>query len=177
MATELKVPAVGESIVEVEIGQWLKREGDPIQRDEPLVELVTDKATLELPSPVDGVLGRILKRAGEIVAVGETVALLEEGMAVGAQAPQAATAQPIAPASGSQVKPAAPEPRTMPAAQRVMAQTGLTPAQVEPTGPGGRILKEDVQRAAQTAPQPTLAQAPTPRSASPPGNAATTWCP
>jgi len=169
MATELKVPAVGESIVEVEIGQWLKREGDPIQRDEPLVELVTDKATLELPSPVDGVLGRILKRAGEIVAVGETVALLEEGMAVGAQAPQAATAQPIAPASGSQVKPAAPEPRTMPAAQRVMAQTGLTPAQVEPTGPGGRILKEDVQRAAQTAPQPTLAQAPTPAISQPTG--------
>ncbi|MER3479375.1 MAG: dihydrolipoyllysine-residue succinyltransferase [Meiothermus sp.] len=169
MATELKVPAVGESIVEVEIGQWLKREGDPIQRDEPLVELVTDKATLELPSPVDGVLGRILKRAGEIVAVGETVALLEEGMAVGAQAPQAATAQPIAPASGSQVKPAAPEPRTMPAAQRVMAQTGLTPAQVEPTGPGGRILKEDVQRAAQTAPQPTLAQAPTPAISQPSG--------
>lgn len=181
MATELKVPAVGESIVEVEIGQWLKKEGDPIKRDEALVELVTDKATLELPSPVDGVLGRILKKAGDIVAVGETVAMLEEGAAAQPSAPQAAATQPPAtpqatdgadhggqlktPASGTAVA----EPRTMPAAERVMAQTGITPAQVEPTGPGGRILKEDVQRAAQAAPapapQPTPVQPTTPTPA------------
>ncbi|PZA07807.1 MULTISPECIES: 2-oxoglutarate dehydrogenase complex dihydrolipoyllysine-residue succinyltransferase [unclassified Meiothermus] len=162
MATELKVPAVGESIVEVEIGQWLKQEGDPIRRDEALVELVTDKATLELPSPVDGVLGKILKKAGEIAAVGETVALLEakgaEEAAVGSSPSAQAVAgrtepsSPVkAPASGAAVA----EPRTMPAAERLMAQTGLTPAQVEPSGPGGRILKEDVQRAAQAAPAPT----------------------
>ncbi|HEU4743135.1 MAG TPA: 2-oxoglutarate dehydrogenase complex dihydrolipoyllysine-residue succinyltransferase [Meiothermus sp.] len=176
MATELKVPAVGESIVEVEIGQWLKKEGDPIKRDEALVELVTDKATLELPSPVDGVLGKILKKAGDIVAVGETVATLEEGAA--APAPQAAATQPPAPQAtagadpGGQVKAPAPgaavaEPRTMPAAERMMAQTGITPAQVEPTGPGGRILKEDVQRAAQAAsvPAPQAVQPSTPAPA------------
>lgn len=171
MATELKVPAVGESIVEVEIGQWLKKEGDPIKRDEALVELVTDKATLELPSPVDGVLGKILKKAGEIAAVGETVAMLEtvvgkgEAPASAQSSSQATATQPPAPQASGGAEPGSPvkapaagkvvaEPRTMPAAERVMAQTGLTPAQVEPSGPGGRILKEDVQRAAQAAPAP-----------------------
>ena len=76
---ELKVPSVGESIVEVEIGAWLKKEGESFAQDEPLVELITDKATLELPAPFAGTLKQILKKTGETARVGEAIALLEEG--------------------------------------------------------------------------------------------------
>ena len=68
---ELKVPSVGESIVEVEIGAWLKGEGEAFQADEPLVELITDKATLELPAPFSGTLKQILKKTGETARVGD----------------------------------------------------------------------------------------------------------
>jgi 2-oxoglutarate dehydrogenase E2 component (dihydrolipoamide succinyltransferase) len=79
MTIELKVPHVGESIQEVQIGHWLKQEGDRVEVDEDLVELETDKATMELPAPAAGVLRQILKRQGDAVAVGETIAVLEEG--------------------------------------------------------------------------------------------------
>ncbi|WP_018466540.1 2-oxoglutarate dehydrogenase complex dihydrolipoyllysine-residue succinyltransferase [Calidithermus timidus] len=153
MAVELKVPAVGESITEVEIGQWLKKEGEAVKVDEPLVELVTDKATLELPSPVSGVLGKILISSG-VAKVGDVVAMLEEGAAPAARpeaeaAPQAQPAQPA-------------QPIAMPAAERLMAHSGITPAQVQPSGPGGRILKEDVQQAIATKPAPAPAPTPTP---------------
>ncbi|WP_036219598.1 biotin/lipoyl-containing protein, partial [Calidithermus chliarophilus] len=96
MAVELKVPAVGESITEVEIGQWLKKEGDAVKADEPLVELVTDKATLELPSPVSGVLGKILVPSG-MAKVGDVVAMLEEGAAPAAKPEAAAQPAPAQP--------------------------------------------------------------------------------
>ncbi|WP_338067290.1 biotin/lipoyl-containing protein, partial [Meiothermus granaticius] len=86
MALEVKIPAVGESITEVEIGAWLKKEGEAVKADEPLVELVTDKATLELPAPAAGVLGKILIPSGQ-AKVGDVVAWLEEG-AVAAPPPQ-----------------------------------------------------------------------------------------
>ncbi|RIH88083.1 2-oxoglutarate dehydrogenase complex dihydrolipoyllysine-residue succinyltransferase [Calidithermus roseus] len=158
MAVELKVPAVGESITEVEIGQWLKKEGEAVKVDEPLVELVTDKATLELPSPVNGVLGKILVSSG-VAKVGDVVAMLEEGAAPVARseaAPQPAPSPQPAPA-----QPQSAQPIAMPAAERLMAQSGITPAQVQPSGPGGRILKEDVQQAIATKPAPAPAPAPT----------------
>lgn len=151
MATELKIPAVGESIVEVEIGQWLKKEGDAVKLDEPLVELVTDKATLELPSPVNGTLRQIVAPVGAVLAVGAVVALIEEGAASAVAAPEAVAVAPAASAA-----PAA-EPRVMPAAERLLAQNNLNAAQVAPSGPGGRILKEDVQRAVAQASAPTAA--------------------
>lgn len=151
MATELKIPAVGESIVEVEIGQWLKKEGDAVKLDEPLVELVTDKATLELPSPVNGTLRQIVAPVGAVLAVGAVVALIEEGAASAVAAPEAVAVAPAASAA-----PAA-EPRVMPAAERLLAQNNLNAAQVAPSGPGGHILKEDVQRAVAQASAPTAA--------------------
>ncbi len=146
---ELKIPAVGESITEVEIGQWLKKEGDVVRLDEPLVELVTDKATLELPSPVSGRLSKILMPSG-VAKVGEVVALLEEGTAETA-APQAAPAPtPIVSQGATSL-----ESKVMPAAQRLAAQAGLEPTQLVGSGLGGRVLKEDVQRAmAAPAPAP-----------------------
>ncbi|WP_448567218.1 2-oxoglutarate dehydrogenase complex dihydrolipoyllysine-residue succinyltransferase [Thermus sp.] len=130
---ELKVPSVGESIVEVEIGAWLKKEGEAFLADEPLVELITDKATLELPAPFAGTLKKILKAQGETARVGEAIALLEAGKAE-AQAPTQVSEE------------ASPEPLAMPAAERVMREAGVSPEEVVGTGLGGRILKEDVER-------------------------------
>ena len=79
MATELKIPQSGESITEVQIGQWRKSEGDAVQADEVLVEIETDKAAMDLPAPVSGVLSKILKVSGQDAAVGEVIAYIEEG--------------------------------------------------------------------------------------------------
>ncbi|WP_337869628.1 2-oxoglutarate dehydrogenase complex dihydrolipoyllysine-residue succinyltransferase [Meiothermus sp.] len=160
MALELKIPAVGESITEVEIGQWLKKEGDVVGVDEPLVELVTDKATLELPSPVGGRIAKILIPSGQ-AKVGDVVALLEEGAGVAATTPATQPAPASAPA------PAAPEAKVMPAAERLAAQTGVQAATLAGTGPGGRVLKEDVQRAV-SAPAPAAPSTPTPPVPQPP---------
>ena len=78
MAVELKVPAVGESINEVFIGTWLKQEGDSVEKDEPLVEVETDKATLEVPAASAGVLSKILKQEGDTADVGEVIAHIDE---------------------------------------------------------------------------------------------------
>src|SRR5690606_2832715 len=103
MATDVKVPAAGESISEVIIGSWLKAVGDSVAADEPIVEVETDKATLEVPSPVAGVLTEQLVATGDTVAVGAVVARIDEAKAA-ARAPQAeepsspeAPAQPAAP--------------------------------------------------------------------------------
>src|SRR5690625_1393236 len=94
MAIELKVPEVGESVTEVFIGSWLKQEGDSVSADEPVVELETDKATMEAPAPVSGKLVKLLKAEGDSATVGEVIAHIEKG-AAGAEAPgeeaQAAT--------------------------------------------------------------------------------------
>lgn len=160
------MPSVGESIVEVEIGAWLKGEGERFAQDEPLVELITDKATLELPAPFSGTLKQILKKTGETARVGETIALLEEG---------AAEARPQAPAEAP--KEASPEPLAMPAALRLMQEKGVAPEEVRGTGLGGRILKEDVERhlkereapsrPAEPAPPPPAPTAPPPSPQAP----------
>jgi len=160
VALEVKIPAVGESITEVEIGAWLKKEGEAVKADEPLVELVTDKATLELPAPAAGVLGKILIPSGQ-AKVGDVVAWLEEG-AVAAPPPQPpASVEPPAPSQGGGAAAVA-EPRVMPAAERILAQAGLSAAQVQPSGPGGRLLKEDAQRAAEAKSAPVPAPSPKP---------------
>lgn len=168
MALELKIPAVGESITEVEIGQWLKKEGDTVGVDEPLVELVTDKATLELPSPVAGRLTKILIPTGQ-ARVGDVVALLEEGAAATIASPATQTAPTSTPSQGSAV---ATEARVMPAAERLAAQAGVQAATLAGTGPGGRVLKEDVQRAVST-PAPSAPSIPTPAAPRPPSLSAT----
>ncbi|HEY6221378.1 MAG TPA: 2-oxoglutarate dehydrogenase complex dihydrolipoyllysine-residue succinyltransferase [Candidatus Eisenbacteria bacterium] len=165
MAVELRVPEVGESITEVQIGSWFKKEGEPIERDEALVEIESDKATLELPAPVSGVLLKVLKKKGEMAKVGDLIAEIGENgaakpaaKATGAK-PQAASspAAPAAPAASRATtpKPAAATPttpttpraseaRVMPSARRALAESDLGVADVAPSGPGGRVLKEDV---------------------------------
>jgi 2-oxoglutarate dehydrogenase E2 component (dihydrolipoamide succinyltransferase) len=160
MAVELVVPEVGESITEVQIGQWLKNEGEQVQVDQGVVEIESDKATLEVPAPVTGVISRVLKKAGETAKVGEVIAYLEEGTVAVVPseekaAPQAAPPPPpeleaqaseAAPDSKGAQAPAQEEPFVMPAARRALEQAGLEPSDVKGTGPGGRVLKEDVLR-------------------------------
>ncbi|WP_279164837.1 2-oxoglutarate dehydrogenase complex dihydrolipoyllysine-residue succinyltransferase [Thermus scotoductus] len=165
---ELKVPSVGESIVEVEIGAWLKKEGESFAQDEPLVELITDKATLELPAPFAGTLERILKRTGETARVGEAIALLK-ALGEGLPRPEPEAVVPQAPEPQ--------EPLAMPAAERVLREAGVSPGEVVGTGLGGRILKEDVERhleerARQAPPQavPSRMPEPAPLPAQPPAD-------
>jgi 2-oxoglutarate dehydrogenase E2 component (dihydrolipoamide succinyltransferase) len=179
MSIELRIPSAGESIQEVQIGQWVKHEGDHVRRDETLVELDTDKASMELPAPSDGVLARIVKHDGEKVAVGEVIAYLEpesqpaaeptakaETQAdapgkekSGAQPPATETPKksPSPPAAGSSlpssnkgdVDRTADEPVAAPSVRRLLREHHVRAEDVNPTGQGGRVLREDVLRYAQ----------------------------
>ncbi len=180
MAVELKVPAVGESITEVLIAEWLKQEGEDVRLDESIAVLETDKATVELPSPNSGKLAKILKGKGETAQVGEVIGYVEvgEGATSSVQptaapaatqpskpqpevrsvaekdnsAPKQASVTPLEPMAksseakqGKEATPSA-EPQVMPAAQRVLDEYGIKAEDVHGTGPGGRVLKEDVLR-------------------------------
>jgi 2-oxoglutarate dehydrogenase E2 component (dihydrolipoamide succinyltransferase) len=145
MTVELKVPAVGESITEVQIGDWFKKEGQTVKQDEPVVSIETDKVTVELPAPADGTVTKVLKGTGETAKVGEIIGYMEAGAVAAAPA----AAAPVAAAAAAPAAAAAEAPRVMPAAQRALHDTGLTAAQVGASGPGGRILKEDVLKAAE----------------------------
>ena len=135
MAIEIKVPAVGESISEVEIGAWLKPLGAGVRRDEPFVILESEKATVELPCPENGTLTRILKLKGEVAKVGETIAYMERGEAPAGLASAPAGAPAPVPTPGPTPKAAEPvagaEPRIMPAAQALISRGGW------PTGLSG----------------------------------------
>ncbi|MDZ4686462.1 MAG: 2-oxoglutarate dehydrogenase complex dihydrolipoyllysine-residue succinyltransferase [Planctomycetaceae bacterium] len=158
MPVEVVVPPVGESISEVMIGEWKKRVGEKVALDEALVEYESEKATQDIPAPSAGVLTKILKVLGDTAAVGEVIAEIDP------TAVPAITAEAPAAPSGKDNGPPA-EPRVMPAAQRLAAEAGVSAGQVPPTGPGGRVLKEDVQRAvatAKTAPSQAAAPKPTP---------------
>ena len=192
MAVELKVPQSGESITEVQIGEWRKAVGERVERDEVLVDIETDKAAMELPAPVSGVLAKIVKGAGEEAGVGEVIALITEGADEAEALEPDATwdrsgmryffaladeTEPPAPGkpaeAGPEPPPPAPSgsppaaPRVMPAAERELAQRGIEAKDVQATGPGGRLLKEDVVRHAAKQPAAAPAEAPAPVEAPP----------
>jgi 2-oxoglutarate dehydrogenase E2 component (dihydrolipoamide succinyltransferase) len=155
MALELKVPEVGESITEVVIGAWKKREGDAVAQDEAIVEIESDKATVELPAPVTGRVTQVLKAAGAKATVGEVIGYMEPVAAAG-PTPSKEPARPAAP------PPAAQAARVMPAAARVLGEAGIPAASAAGTGPGGRITKADATQAVQRstqAPPPAVTQA------------------
>src|SRR5947209_4678134 len=141
MATEIKIPQVGESITEVEIGDWLKSKGEQVSRDEPVVVLESEKATVELPAPESGTITEVLKKKGEIAKVGEVIGYLEGN---GHQATKETKAKPTEPKSQPAARASEGQPRVMPAAEKALAEKGLRAEQVQATGPGGRLLKEDV---------------------------------
>jgi len=160
MAVDLVVPEAGESITEVVIGHWLKQAGEWADKDEVIVEIETDKVTLELPAPEAGVIAEILKADGADAEVGEVIGRLEP------QARPDSTAKPAAEPLQANAEPAKAGAVVMPAAQRVIAEAGLDAAKVQGSGPGGRVLKEDAQRAA-AAPAPAPEPQPEPEAAAP----------
>jgi 2-oxoglutarate dehydrogenase E2 component (dihydrolipoamide succinyltransferase) len=151
MATEIRVPALGESIAEATVGRWFKKAGEPVKADEPIVELETDKVTLEVNAPASGVLAEIVAKDGETVSAG---ALLGQIGDAASDAPPKAEAKPVPPPAAP-VSPAlalAPAPAALPplampappAAAKIAADHGLDPATVEGSGKRGQVLKGDV---------------------------------
>jgi pyruvate dehydrogenase E2 component (dihydrolipoamide acetyltransferase) len=138
MAFELRLPDIGEGVAEGEIVRWLVAEGASVKEDDLLVEVLTDKANMEIPSPLTGVLARILAKPGQIVKVGEVIALIE-----------AAGAIPTSPATPSRAP--AGEVLATPVVRKLAKDLGVDLSKVTGTGPGGRVTEEDVGTAAAAA--------------------------
>ncbi|MGE5202665.1 MAG: 2-oxoglutarate dehydrogenase complex dihydrolipoyllysine-residue succinyltransferase [Acidobacteriota bacterium] len=157
MATEIKVPALGESVTEATVARWLKKPGEAVAMDDPLVELETDKVTLEVNATAPGVLSEIRVPEGSNVAVGSVLGIIGDGAAkptpVKPAAPPAAAPAPVAPAPTEALA------RSGPAARKLAAESGMAPSQIAATGKGGRITKGDVltalERGTPAAPAPT----------------------
>jgi 2-oxoglutarate dehydrogenase E2 component (dihydrolipoamide succinyltransferase) len=159
--TEIRVPTLGESVTEATIGRWFKKPGDPIKVDEPLVELETDKVTIEVPAPSAGVLSEIVAKDGETVAVGALLGQIKPGAAgAAATAPTPAAAkQPPAPqpATPAPAANAAAEIPPAPSVRKLSAESGLDSSTVPGSGKDGRVTKGDMLAAIERA-----AAAPTP---------------
>ncbi|WP_020085917.1 2-oxoglutarate dehydrogenase complex dihydrolipoyllysine-residue succinyltransferase [Hyphomicrobium zavarzinii] len=143
MTIEIRVPTLGESVAEATVGKWLKKQGDVVKADEPLVELETDKVTVEVPAPAAGLLSEILVSEGATVAIGAVLGALAEGGGAQAHAKTAAP-QPAAPkAEAPAAAPARGAPPS-PAARKHLAEAGLSSDDVAGSGRRGQVLKEDV---------------------------------
>ena len=169
---DIRVPALGESVTEATIGKWFKRPGDPVAVDEPLVELETDKVTIEVPSPAAGVLADIAAKDGETVAVGALLGQIKEGAAAPGKASPAPSSRPdqktvttapinaaseeprLRPQTAAKPPPAAP---LAPSVRRIAAETGIDASTVPGSGKDGRVTKGDMMAAIERA-----ASAPTP---------------
>jgi 2-oxoglutarate dehydrogenase E2 component (dihydrolipoamide succinyltransferase) len=138
MIVEVKVPQLSESVAEATLLDWHKKEGEKVSRDENLIDIETDKVVLELPSPADGVLVKILKKARDSVGSGDVIAQIDTEAKAAAAAPPSKPAQ-AAPAP----QPSKPAP-VMPAAQKIAAEKGIDTSQVQGTGRDGRVTKADV---------------------------------
>ncbi len=172
MNVEIKVPTLGESIVEATVAQWFKSPGEAVAADEPLVELETDKVTLEVPAPAGGKLSEVRAKTGENVEVGAILGVIEEGAAgkPAAAAPKAETSAKTesAPPSAPAETPPAPAMPLSPAVRKLVAEHGLDPAAIPGSGKDGRLLKGDVLKAIEgkgaapiSTPAPAAAPAPT----------------
>ena len=161
MAIEIKVPTLGESVADATVARWIKSTGDAVKADEPVVELETDKVTLEVPAPAAGTLGEIMAAEGAVVEVGAGLAMLNEGAAPAAKAEAPETAAKETPAKKEQAKvpaasTAAPAPAAQPATapksdmplspavRRLVAENNINPAMIAGTGVDGRLTKADI---------------------------------
>ncbi|MGQ3279956.1 MAG: biotin/lipoyl-containing protein, partial [Shinella sp.] len=145
MATEIRVPTLGESVSEATVGTWFKKVGDVIKADEPLCELETDKVTIEVPAPAAGVLSEIVANAGDTVAPGGLLGQISAGASAGASAPAAAE-KAVAAAPAAEAKPAAAASSMPPApsAAKLLAENNVSADQVDGSGKRGQVLKGDV---------------------------------
>jgi len=157
MATDVQVPALGESITEGTLAQWLKKPGETVNADEPIATLETDKVSVDVPSPAGGVLSETLANEGDTVAVGAIIARIDDKAAVGASAPAPAAAAPAAAASAPSVSTPEPAPAEgedpvttlSPAVRRAVLEHHVDPSKIKGTGKDGRLTKDDVLAAAQ----------------------------
>ena len=168
MSFEVKIPSLGESVTEATIGTWMRKDGDTVAVDEPILELESDKANMEIVAEYGGVL-RVQIAEGETVSVGDIVATIEEGAGEAPppkeEAPAAKTeaAPAAAPAPAAKAAPkSADTPPLSPAVRRIAEEENLDPRQIDGTGPGGRITKADALAAAAPASATTQAPAPAP---------------
>ena len=163
---EFKLPDLGEGVTEAEVDRWLVKEGDTIAEDDPLVEVITDKASAEIPSPYAGVISRIHVGAGEVVSVGTTLVTIGEGAGDGAgQEPAAdiapgtqpwvAAAERVATQEAPAGNGAGERVKAMPPVRKLARELGIDLSAVRGSGPGGRILRSDLE-----AHKSTTAQAP-----------------
>ena len=143
MAKEIRVPALGESVTEATIAKWFKNVGDAVKADEPMVELETDKVTVEVPAPASGKLTSIAAAAGTTVNVGALLGAIEEG-AAGAAAKPAAAASVATPAPAKIAEPVKAEAPLSPAVRKIVTENKLDPATIPATGRDGRLTKGDV---------------------------------
>jgi 2-oxoglutarate dehydrogenase E2 component (dihydrolipoamide succinyltransferase) len=171
MATEIRVPTLGESVTEATIGKWFKKVGDAIAIDEPLVELETDKVTVEVPAAAAGVLVEIVAKEGDTVEVNALLGQISGEGAAAAPAPKKEEAKPAAaPAAAAPVASASSGPamQPAPAASKLLAESGLSADQVEGSGKRGQVLKGDVldaiAKGVSAAPAPVAAAAARPAS-------------
>ncbi|MFB0611049.1 2-oxoglutarate dehydrogenase complex dihydrolipoyllysine-residue succinyltransferase [Aurantiacibacter poecillastricola] len=179
MATEVKVPTLGESVTEATVGEWLKQPGDAVEADEPIASLETDKVAVEVPSPVAGVLSEFTVELGETVEVGAVIARVEDGAEGKSPAPSPASAAKAddADKESSEEIEKMPDggsgggdaPTMSPAVRRAVLEHGVDPTTIKGTGKDGRLTKEDVLAAAKSkdaalAPAPSPAPAPAPAS-------------
>ena len=161
MATEIRVPTLGESVSEATVGTWFKKVGDSVKADEPLLELETDKVTIEVPAPAAGTLAEIVAQAGETVGLGALLGQIAAGAA--ASAPAAAAPTGAAPAPAKAEAPAAAPASAMPAAPaaaKLMADNNVAESDVEGSGKRGQILKGDVLAAIAKGPSAPAEAAP-----------------
>jgi 2-oxoglutarate dehydrogenase E2 component (dihydrolipoamide succinyltransferase) len=159
--TEIRVPTLGESVTEATIGRWFKKPGEAVAVDEPLVELETDKVTIEVPAPAAGTLGEIVAKDGETVAVGALLGQISDGAAAArpAAAAPARAAAPAAAAPAAPVKAAPADVPLAPSVRKLSAESGIDASTVPGSGKDGRVTKGDMLAAIEKA-----ASAPTPVS-------------
>ncbi len=175
MATDLNVPTLGESITEATLGQWLKMPGDPVKADEPVASLETDKVAVEVPSPVDGVMGDQLVAEGDTVAVGALLGRIESGSGMepkGQPESAAPDSTPVNPPGagenvelredeGAEEDGEGPHLTLSPSVRRLVLEHGVDPSKIRGTGKDGRLTKDDVLAAAEA----HKSEAPSPESA------------
>lgn len=180
MSLEIKVPAVGESITEVTLAQWLKQDGDYVEMDENIAELESDKATFELPAEKAGIL-RIVAQEGDTIEIGAVVATIEDGDApAGGESKTSEPAKESSPSTPAAKAEATENPDSYaagtasPAAAKILREKGIDPATIKGTGKDGRITKEDAEKAqVQAAPASQATSKPTAAATSTPAPAAT----
>jgi pyruvate dehydrogenase E2 component (dihydrolipoamide acetyltransferase) len=193
--TEVVMPQMGVSVSEGTVTKWLKQPGEQIARDEPLLEISTDKVDTEVPSPAEGTLQQIVVQEGETVEVGTVLAYVGEGAAAPAEAPPESSAPPVSAPEPEAAPPVTPEPAAAPAptptaasgngktfvspvVARIAAEHGVDPSSVPGTGAGGRVTKKDIMAFIESGAQPAPpGAAPEPEAAPAPAPVATPAAP